>query len=86
MFEDPGPNLSYVGLDHVDAGELVSALREWSLSVEDDERVGRLLRRLEQCIDVVLVERHPSRAGETRRRSVLPGDLPEAPQEGVREE
>lgn len=67
MFESTGPNLHYNGLDHEDAGELVSAVRDWSYSVaeiEDSERVLRLLERLERAVDVVLVEQPASRPSE----------------------
>lgn len=74
MTKRNGPNLRYNGLDHEDAGELVSAVRDWAYSVvesDNSERAHRLLNRLERAVDVVLVERHPVRAVEPGRRSGL---------------
>lgn len=75
MFER-GPNLLYNGLDHDDAGELVSAVRDWLYSVvesDDRERVDRLLNRLESAVDVVLVEKRSPIAVEPGGTSGLTG-------------
>lgn len=72
----PESNYEYCPLTHLEAGDVVAALREWvTACVEEDDRlrVERLLLRAESCLDIVLVERHPSRAGEMRGTSILPG-------------
>jgi molybdopterin-guanine dinucleotide biosynthesis protein len=78
-------NCRYSPLSHLQAGDVVAALREWVevvVEVEDRERVDKLIHRFESALDVVLVEKHFFRAGEIG--TILPGDLPEAPQERVR--
>lgn len=72
----PESSYDYCALSHLEAGDVVAALREWvAVCVEEDDRVRveRLMQRVEACVDVVLVERHPSRAGEMRGTSILPG-------------
>jgi hypothetical protein len=63
----PESNYSYRPLDHLEAGDLVAALREWVASVvdvEDHERVEKLLRKCESSLDIVLVSRHATIASE----------------------
>lgn len=72
----PESNYHYSPLTHQEAGDVLAALWEsaaTSLDEQDQMRVERLLQRVEACVDIVLVERHPSRAGEMRGTSILPG-------------
>lgn len=69
-------NYDYCPLTHLEAGDVVAALREWVVAcVEEDDRVRveRLLHRAESSLDIVLVARHSSIAGEMRGTSILPG-------------
>lgn len=72
----PESNYSYYALTHLEAGDMFAALREWlagCIEEGDRVRVQRLLRKVESSIDIVVVERHPSKAGEMRGTSILPG-------------
>lgn len=63
----PESNCSYSPLSHLEAGDLVAALREWVacvVEIEDQERVEKLLRKCESSLDIVLVSRHASIASE----------------------
>lgn len=57
----------YVPLDDMQFADIVEGLREATESVvelDDKQRVERLLARVEQAVDVVLVERNTSIASE----------------------
>lgn len=57
----------YVPLDDMQFADIVEGLREATESVvelDDKQRVERLLARVEQAVDVVLVERNISIASE----------------------
>lgn len=60
-------NFSYRSISHLEAGDVVSALREWAECVVEDEerdRVEDLLHDCESALDVVLVSKRSSRASE----------------------
>ncbi|RCT00205.1 hypothetical protein BAURA86_03226 [Brevibacterium aurantiacum] len=60
-------NFDYRAISHLEAGDIVAALREWVECVVDDEdqgRVEKLLRRCESSLDIVLVSRTSSIASE----------------------
>lgn len=60
-------NFGYSPLTHLQAGDIVAALREHLDCVvdeEDRERVEKLLRKCESSLDIVLVSRHASIASE----------------------
>lgn len=57
-------NFEFRPISHLEAGDMVAALREWVdcvMDEEDRERVGRLLRECESSLDVVLVSKPSSR-------------------------
>lgn len=60
-------NFEYRPITHLEAGDMVAALREWVecvVEVEDRERVEKLLRNCESSLDIVLVSRPSPRASE----------------------
>lgn len=63
----PESNFRYTPLCHLQAGDIVAALREYLPCVvdeEDRERVEKVLRKCESSLDIVLVSRHASIASE----------------------
>jgi len=63
----PESNCRYTALSHLQAGDIVAALREYLECVvdeEDRERVEKVLRKCESSLDIVLVSRHALIASE----------------------
>lgn len=80
----PDSNCVYMPLSHLEAGDLLAALREWAGCVVEDEdrkRVENVFHKCEQSFDIVLVSRRSPMPVEPRRRSGLAG----APAGGVTE-